>query len=101
MDGLSPKEPCVRLCVAQRDLAARQRERAMRGRTSITGDMEAEVFVNGLIGAGFCFSQVEDYHMALEWAVRAYRQGLAGQTMSDVIRAGRELQGGDGAGDES
>lgn len=89
----TPKEPCVHACVAQRELADRQRERALGDFASITGDLEAEVFVTGLIGAGFCFSQVEDYHMAVEWAVRAYRAGLAGRTLSDEIQAARSTEG--------
>lgn len=43
--------------------------------------------VLGLIGAGFAFSQREDYDTALEWAERAYNlgrneAGLAGPCMA-------------------
>ena len=85
----TPRESCIHDCLAQRELADRQRERALGNRASVTGDVEAEVFVTGLIGAGFCFSQTEDYHMALEWAVRAYRAGLNGRTLADEIQAAR------------
>ena len=32
-----------------------------------------DTVLTNLIGIGFCFSQVEDYQFALEWAKRAYR----------------------------
>lgn len=85
----APREPCIHGCLAQRELADRQRERALGDRASVTGDVEAEVFVTLLIGAGFCFSQTEDYHTALEWAVRAYRAGLNGRTLADELQVVR------------
>lgn len=57
-------------------------------------DEEVDVYVTGLIGAGFCFSQPDDYDMALQWAGRAYRAGLAGHRLSDVIAAARGGAGG-------
>lgn len=59
-------------------------------------DEATELYVTGLIGAGFCFSQPEDYDMARQWAIRAYLAGLAGHTLDDVIA---EARGGAPCGD--
>lgn len=73
----------------QESLAARQRQAASAGQP-ITGKPDIELLVTQLIGAGFRFSQAEDYRLALEWAVRAYCQGLESGQMdrspSDDIR---------------
>lgn len=59
-----------------------QRQEATGAHDHITDDPHAEAYVVGLLGPGFCFSQPEDYQLAVQLAVRAYRDGMAGKTLA-------------------
>lgn len=69
----------------------REKETGADVGNSPTGDVHAEVLVSFLLGTGACFSHPDDYALALEWAVRAYRAGLAGKTLHDYV-AGEYVQ---------
>jgi len=74
-------------CEAQRLVAARMRDAAVRGKTCVTGDPATEIYVISMLGAGYTFGDIKDYRTALDWAVRAYRAGAAGQGLADVVNA--------------
>lgn len=52
--------------------------------------------VQELLGIGFAFSQVEDYDLAEEWAVRAYRLGQATTHPETPADQGTSVSGGAG-----